>query len=228
MHRRLYRIALPFACAVVVPVVAAAQLASRSTEEWIKLLDSPERVAGLRVDDIIGRLHLKPGEVIADVGAGTGVFSLPLARAVSSSGKVYAVEVDRGLVDYITRKAAAQNVPNVETVLGEFVDPKLPAKDVDLAFFHDALHHIADRTGYLARLVTYMKPSARLAVVEMDPVNGAHRSDPALQITKAQLDGWMAGLGFARQEQVDLPGDKWFAVYARQAGTPRPAAPPTP
>jgi hypothetical protein len=60
-----------------------------------------------------------------------------------------------------------------------------------------------------------MKPSSRIAFVEMDEVHGAHRNDPSLQITRAQLDGWMTNLGFKRLERVDLSRDKWFAVYGR-------------
>ena len=193
---------------------ATPQLASRSTDEWIRLLESPGRLRGLRIEEIAGRLPLKPGDVVADIGAGTGVFSLPIARAVGS-GKVYAVEVDRGLVDYIRTKASTQKVSNLEAILGQYGDPALPSKDVDLAFFHDALHHIADRSAYLRRLASYMKRSARIAVVEMDEVHGAHRNDASLQITRAQLDEWMAALGFKRQERVDLSRDKWFAVYGR-------------
>ena len=214
MHRRLLRIVPGAALVLMLAADATPQLASRSTDEWIRLLESPGRLRGLRIDEIVGRLPLKPGDVVADIGAGTGVFSLPIARAVGS-GKVYAVEVDRGLVDYIRTKASTQKVSNLKAILGQYGDPVLPSKDVDLAFFHDALHHIADRNAYLRRLASYMKRSARIAVVEMDEVHGAHRNDPSLQITRAQLDEWMAALGFTRQERVDLSRDKWFAVYGR-------------
>ena len=214
MHRLIHRIVSIAVCVLALAADAAPQLASRTTDEWIKLLESPERLKSLRIDEIVGRLQLKTGDVVADIGAGTGVFSLPIAKAVGS-GKVYAVDVDRGLVDYIKTKAAAQKAINVEAILGQNGDPALPTKDIDLAFFHDALHHISDRTGYLGRLATYMKRSSRMAFVEMDEVNGAHNNDPALQVTRAQLDGWMTDLGFKRLERVDLSRDKWFAVYGR-------------
>jgi ubiquinone/menaquinone biosynthesis C-methylase UbiE len=202
--------------ALFVPATAPAQLGSRPAAEWIKMLDSPERIAALQIDDILGRLQLKNGDVVADLGAGTGAFSLPIARAVAPEGRVYAVEVEQGLVDYMRDKARAQHVSNMQVVLGQFTDPALPRHDVDLAFFHDALHHVADRTGYLARLVKYLKPSARIAIVEMNPVTGPHRNDPGLQITKEQLNAWMADLGYTPQQLVDLSEAKWFVLYTRQ------------
>ena len=77
----------------------ALQLGARDAEEWIKTLESPQRIAGLKINEVISRLYLKPGMIVADIGAGTGVFSRPLARAVAPGGKVYAIDVDQGLVD---------------------------------------------------------------------------------------------------------------------------------
>ena len=99
------------ACFVVTAIVVActfsqvadAQLASRPAAEWTKTLESPERIASLRTGEVIAKLNLKPGDVVADLGAGTGLFSLPLAKAVMS-GRVYAVELDEGLSHADTRQ----------------------------------------------------------------------------------------------------------------------------
>ena len=198
------------------PPAASGQLGARPADEWIKMLDAPARVAGLRVEEVISRLGLQPGNVVADLGAGTGVFSLPLARAVGPAGKVYAVEIEQGLVDYIRAKARDQNVPNVQAVLGQASDPSLSAADVDLAFMHDVLHHVENRTAYLKNAVRYLRPGGRFAFVELDAKTGAHRDDPRLQITKEQLSAWMGELGFVPVEQIRLFEDKWFVIYARK------------
>lgn len=195
--------------------LTARQLGSRPTEDWIRTLEQPGRVAGLKVDEILGALRLQPGDVVADIGAGPGVFSLPLAKAVSPGGKVYAVEIDQAFLDHIDRKVKEEQVTNVQTVLGKFGDPNLPARDVDLAFFHDVLHHVEDRAGYLKSLAVYLKTSARIAIIELDAERGAHRNQAELQVTRDQVAAWMAEIGFEPAEEVDLFTDKWFVVYSR-------------
>ena len=201
--------------AITFALPATAQLASRPTGEWIKTLDSSNRVAGLKIDETIAKLKLKPGAVIADVGAGSGAFSIPLAKAVSPDGKVLAVDIDQGLIDHIARKAKEQQTTNVQVVLGKFTDPNLPATDVDLAFIYDVLHHIEGREEYLKNLVGYLKPSGRIAVIDFYPERGPHRKQPELQVTKEQSAAWLAALGFKSVEEFDLFSDKWFVVYSR-------------
>lgn len=197
------------------PTGAAGQLASRPADEWVEVLDRPERLAALEVDQVVAALKLRPGDVVADLGAGAGAFSVPFARAVSAGGTVYAVELDRDFFPYIQSRAKEAGVSNVRTVLGEATDPKLPAADVDVAFFHDVLHHIEDRPAYLKSLLQYLEPTARVAVIDYHPTVSPHRDDPRLQVTKEQATAWFAALGFEPMQEIALFPEKWFVVYGR-------------
>ena len=194
----------------------ALQLGSRPAEEWIKTLESPNRIAGLRVDEVVAKLRVSPGQIVADLGAGTGIFSLSFARAVAPGGRVYAVDIEPGLVEYIARKSTEQGVSNLQAVLGRVSDPALPAADVDLAFIHDVLHHIEDRSAYLKNLARYLKPSARIAVIDFRPDRGGHRDQPALQVSEEQAAALMAQAGFMPIEEIALFEDKWFVMYGRR------------
>ena len=214
--RRLFVCVATLAVAVSLSRPAAGQLGSRPAEDWVKTLEAPNRVEGLKVDGIIARLRLKPGDVIADLGAGPGLFSLPFAKAVSPGGKVYAVEIDQGFLDMIRRKAVDQRITNVQVVLGKFADPSLPAADVDVAFFHDVLHHVQDRAGYLQNLARYVKPGGRVVIIDLTPEGSPHRERPDLVVTRDQATAWMADAGFKPVEEItDLFTDKWFVVYSR-------------
>src|SRR5881409_3934660 len=104
---------------IAAATLLADQLASRPAPDWIARLERPERVAGLKIDYIISKLELKPGQVVADIGAGPGVISLPLAKAVSPGGKVYAVDIDQAFIDHIAMRAQEQHVANVKPILGK-------------------------------------------------------------------------------------------------------------
>jgi ubiquinone/menaquinone biosynthesis C-methylase UbiE len=202
---------------IAASTLVAAQLASRPAPEWIARLERPERVAGLKIDYIISKLELRPGQVVADLGAGPGVISLPMAKAVAPSGKVYAVDIDQAFIDHIAMRAAEQSIHNVKPILGKLTDPGLPAQDVDVALFHDVLHHIKDRVDYLKNTAKYVKPDGRIAIVELDPKSGSHRNEPELQISKEQAKTWLAADGFRPVQEFDgLTENKWFVVYARQ------------
>jgi arsenite methyltransferase len=194
---------------------AHAQLGARSTEEWLKTLDAANRVAKLKIDDVVAALQLKPEHVVADIGAGSGTFTVPLAKAVAAGGKVYAVDIEQGLVDHIAQRAKEQKTPNVVAVLGQFTDPKLPARDVDLALIFDVLHHIENRPEYLQNLVPYLKKAGRIVVIDFHPELGPHKNDPTLQVTKAQSEAWFAAIGFKPVAEPTLYTDKWFVVYGR-------------
>lgn len=203
---------------LAVGVDASAQIGGRETKEWIKNLERPERIAGLKIDQVISLLKLKQGDNVADIGAGAGAFSLPFAKTVAPSGKVYAVDIDSGLLDYIAQKAKREEITNLHPVKGEFSDPKLPNRDIDVAFFHDVLHHIENRQGYLKALAGYIKSTGRIALIEMnrDDPKTPHRNNPEMLLSKDEVKNWMAAAGFYPADEFDLFGSpKWFIVYAR-------------
>jgi ubiquinone/menaquinone biosynthesis C-methylase UbiE len=215
MKRMAGRLIVALALVLWVAQGSALQLGSRSAEEWVKTLDTPQRIATLKIDDVVSKLRLMPGMVVADIGAGTGLFEGALAGAVSSGGTVYAVDVEQGLLDHISQRANELKVSNVRVVLGKFTDPALPVRNVDVALINDVLHHIEDRQTYLKNLAGYVKPGGRIAVIDFRPGLGGHVNQPELRITKEQTDGWMAVAGLRPSEEFDLFTDKFFVVYAR-------------
>jgi ubiquinone/menaquinone biosynthesis C-methylase UbiE len=197
------------------PHIAAPQLSSRPAEEWQKTLDAAQRVESLRVDEVIAKVGLKPGMVVADLGAGTGLFAVPMGKAVAPGGKVYAVEIDKGYFGMIDAKAKAAGVSNVQTVLGEFSDPKIPNQDVDVGFFHDVLHHVQDRAGYLKNLGRYVKPSGRVVIIDLKADQSPHKGQADLIVSEAQVTEWMKAAGFGKVQNVELYPDKFFLVFSR-------------
>jgi len=203
-------------------------------QTWIKRLERPERIPGLRIPDVVACLKLKPGDVVADIGAGTGAFSIPFAKAVAPNGKALAVDVWQGLIDYINQKARKENVSNLRTILAKFDDPLLPKGQVDVAFFHDVFHNVNDRQAYLKVLASELKPNGRIAIVEAefnDPIEQKW-DPPEDRITKAQVTDWMAHVGFHPVGDYDIFEGKnnptgtgmpqrWFVVYGRGAA-PKP------
>jgi ubiquinone/menaquinone biosynthesis C-methylase UbiE len=165
------------------------------------------------LDEVVARLALRPTDVVADLGAGTGPFAVAMARAVPA-GRVYAVEVDAGFLPIIADRAKVAGARQVRPVLGEFSDPKLPS-DIDVAFMHDVLHHIADRPAYVKALVQYLKPGARVAIVDYLPERSPHQGQRELVVSKDDARELFATVGLKVNADVALFDDKWFLVFSR-------------
>ncbi|MEO5742805.1 MAG: methyltransferase domain-containing protein [Vicinamibacterales bacterium] len=193
----------------------ARQLGTRPTDAWIATLENPSRVAGLKIDEVVLRLRLRPGSSVADIGAGAGAFEGALSAAVTPAGTVYAVDIEQGLLDHIAARAKTLGLSNVRVVLGKYTDPALPTRNVDTALIYDVLHHIKDRETYLRNLAGYLAPGGRIAVVDFIAGKGGHVNDSEQQITRQQTDAWMAGAGLKPVDEIALFDEKWFAIYAK-------------
>ncbi|HWP85894.1 MAG TPA: methyltransferase domain-containing protein [Terriglobia bacterium] len=224
-------------------VALAGQIGSRPAAEWIPHLENPQRVAGLQIDEVLKIIGVQPGMVIADIGSGSGVFTRPFAKAVAPAGRAIAVDIDSALLSYISERAAKEGIQNIETHLAVPDDARLSGPIVDVAFFHDVLHHIEHPDVYMKNLAKYLKPDGRIVIIENASHGGQHApaaGGPNASMHEAlhgnqrrtmqhrgqvlemaserqKVDAMLAAAGFYPARESDLFGsDKFFVIYSRQ------------
>jgi ubiquinone/menaquinone biosynthesis C-methylase UbiE len=144
-----------------------------SGADW---LDRHERESEEQPDIAIAELNLKPGMFVGDVGAGTGFYSLRLAKVVGPEGVVYANDIQPGMLDRLNANASAQHIGNVVTILGTESDPKLPAGKLDLVILVDVYHEFSRPQRMLDRIRDSLKPNGRLVLLEY------RKEDPSVPI----------------------------------------------
>jgi SAM-dependent methyltransferase len=128
-------------------------------------LERSERQQEERTDLLAAALNLKPTDVVADIGAGTGYFSFRLARLVPQ-GKVLAVDIQPEMIEYLNAGKRKNKTPNVEPVLGTITNPKLPANNVDLVLMVDAYHEFSNPREMMDNIVQSLRPDGRVVLVE--------------------------------------------------------------
>lgn len=139
-------------------------------------LERAEREAEEAPSKAIEALGLTPGMAIADIGAGSGYYTSRLARKVGPSGRVYATDIQPGMLAILDRRIKSEGLTNVTTVLGAMDDPSLPPGSIDLAIMVDVYHELQQPQAFLQRLKAAFKPGGRLVLLEF------RKEDPRIPI----------------------------------------------
>jgi len=177
-----------------------------SAEEYAKMLEEPGRDEWQKPAEVLRALELKPGDVVADIGAGSGYFSRKFAAHVA---KVYAVDIDERLL-----KIAAQNSPsNVVTIVSAPDDPKLPANSVDVVFFCDVLHHIDNRPAYYAKLRSALKPGGRIVNVDFYKKQLPIGPPVEMKLAESLVVGEFKKAGFRLVKTFDFLPYQYFQIF---------------
>ena len=134
-------------------------------EYWAGVFEDPSRKEWQKPITVLTFLGIQNGTVVADLGAGTGYFTSMLALQVGPAGKVYAVDIEPAMLDYLTSRDDIMQ-ERVFPILAKASDPKLPEGEVDLVFTVNTWHHIKKRTRYLGRLERSLTPEGRVAVID--------------------------------------------------------------
>ena len=192
-----------------------------SGADW---LVRPEREAEEQPEKALDALNLKPGMVVADIGAGVGYMSLRMARRVGPAGKVYANDLQPPMLDLLRQNAAKAGIGNIVTVVGDVADPKLPANTMDLVLLVDVYHEFSQPQQMLRKIRDTLKADGRLVLLEYRaedpnvPIIAEHK------MTVAQVKSELEAEGFVLQPVIEtLPRQhililtKAAAKAARQA-----------
>lgn len=162
-----------------------AQVMGHQGADW---LERPEREEEERTDLLVETLKLKPGEVVADVGAGSGYFSWRMAQRVGPTGRVYAVDIQQEMLDMLMVNMKQRRVGEiVQPVLGTVQDPKLPAGSVDMIILVDVYHELDFPYEMAAAMIAALKPGGRLVLVEYRGEDPAVPIKPLHKMTVAQV-----------------------------------------
>jgi ubiquinone/menaquinone biosynthesis C-methylase UbiE len=180
-----------------------AQVMGPGGIDW---LDRPTREDEEHPAQLIDALHLHPGQVIADVGAGSGYLTFRMAPKVGPTGKVFAVDVQPAMIDTLRNRAAEHKVTNVEVIQGEDSDPHLPANSVDLVLFVDVYHELSYPFEVMTKIRESLKANGRVAFVEYRKEDPAVRIKEVHKMSVTQLEKEMKAVGLVRVDTIeDLP-----------------------
>ena len=149
-------------------------------------LDRTEREVEEAPSRALPMLKVAPGETVADVGAGSGYFTERLARLVGPAGRVYATDIQQGMLDLLRNRLARLRLENVTTVLSEPADPKLPANALDLVLMVDVYHELGAPQTVLGHIKTALKPAGRLVLIEYKGEDPTIPIIPSHKMTVAQ------------------------------------------
>ena len=156
-------------CVIAIGAGLAALLAAMVFPQASRPREFAREDGGLPATKVLDYIGLKPGMKVGEAGAGWGYFTFALAGRVGLDGFVYANDIDAASLEELERHRQAKGGPNIQTVMGELDDPRFPVSDLDFIVLVNAFHDFGKPVEWLVNLKKYVKPDARIALIEIDP-----------------------------------------------------------
>jgi arsenite methyltransferase len=195
---------------------------ARPLQDRIATFERAERGTWQKPNEIVQALELKNGTVVADIGAGSGYFTRRFAKAVAPNGKVYAVDIAADILGYLKEQAEKQNIHNIEIIVSRADDPMLPDKSVDLAFFCDTTHHIANRVNFYRKLSRGLKEHGRMAIVDYPPDSPQHPHNPEQLVPRSQVISEAEEAGFKLVKDFTFLPRHYFLLFEKKGAGSEP------
>jgi predicted methyltransferase len=171
----------------------------------LAIFEDLEREKKLQIDRVMDLLHIQPGSVVADIGAGSGWFSVRAARRVGSTGHVYAEDINAAYLDYIRNRVQKEKLANVQAILGKSDDPLLPSNSLDAVLLMKTYHEIAEPIVLLRHVRAAMHAGAHLGIIDRNGKGDDHGLDREVVIEEARRAGFtlVGDYDFVKSDAVD-------------------------
>jgi FkbM family methyltransferase len=198
---------------------APKQSAPPTLEQLTSRYEKPGREAYDRRQDIFKAAAVKPGAVVADIGAGTGLFTMMFAEAVGPKGKVIAVEIEKRLCEHIAKRAKDAGLANVETAVCTERSVELPAGSVDVVFLCDVYHHFNHAKDSMASIHRALRPKGEVVLVEFKRIPGKTKEWIVKHVRAGQevFTAEIEAAGFKKVEEKDFMNENYFVRFRKAA-----------
>ncbi len=188
---------------------------------WLERMEVGSRELYSAREAVLSALELEDGDIVADIGAGTGLYTLMFAEAVGAHGRVYAEDIESLFLDLINQRAEDSGFDNITAVLGRENDVTLPENTVDLVFIADTYHYFEDRETVMKSVLKALKPGGSLVVVDYDLKPGEPRPEDKghVRFGRAGVISEIEYVGFAFVEEKTVEGleENYFLRFAKPA-----------
>ena len=185
----------------------------RDSRAYIGMLDDPKRDAYQKPHEVLTALAIEPGEVIADIGAGSGYFTFRLAHRVGDKGRVYAVDISPDMIRHLNRRIRELKAMNVTAILADADDPLLADASIDRFFFSDSWHHIENQSKYLSLIKKMLKPGGEIIMIDFHKKELPVGPPMQMKIAREDLIRQMESNGFRLTKEHTFLPYQYFLVF---------------
>ena len=194
-------------------IPAEIQRIHQDSKAYISMLENPQRDAEQKPHEVITALEIKGGEVIADIGAGSGYFTFRFAYHVGDRGRVHAVDINSDMIVYMNRRIRDMKLKNVVTVLAPPDDPLLMDAAIDRFFICNTWHHVENQTQYIALMKKMLRPGGQLIIIDYQKKELPVGPPPEMKVAREDVVHQMESNGFKLAKEHAFLPYQYFLVF---------------